>query len=73
MVFVIPLIFKIYCYLIIKLSLQSVLGYEVRKKDAPHNCQDDACAAMKLVLAKIKDGHDDVIPMVDDNVSYMTL
>ncbi|XP_015865910.2 small RNA degrading nuclease 3 isoform X2 [Ziziphus jujuba] len=32
---------------------KSVLGYEVRQKGAPHNCLDDACAAMKLVLAKI--------------------
>nr|XP_016450482.1 PREDICTED: small RNA degrading nuclease 1-like [Nicotiana tabacum] len=30
-----------------------VLGFELRKKDSPHNCLDDACTAMKLVLAKI--------------------
>ncbi|XP_027334795.1 small RNA degrading nuclease 1-like [Abrus precatorius] len=37
---------------------QAVLGYEVREKGAPHNCLDDACAAMKLALAKIKHGVD---------------
>ncbi|GAB4849014.1 hypothetical protein Ancab_003826 [Ancistrocladus abbreviatus] len=47
---------------------QSVLGYEVRKKGAPHNCLDDAHAAMKLVLAKIERGLDDVVPLVEDNV-----
>lgn len=36
--------------------LQSVLGYEVRKPGAAHNCLDDACAAMKLVLAKLDHG-----------------
>lgn len=43
---------------------KSVLGYEVRKNDAPHNCLDDACAAMKLVQAKIKSGVDTPIPLV---------
>ncbi|ESW27885.1 hypothetical protein PHAVU_003G240600 [Phaseolus vulgaris] len=37
---------------------QAVLGCGVREKGAPHNCLDDACAAMKLVLAKIKHGVD---------------
>ncbi|GFY86583.1 small RNA degrading nuclease 2 [Actinidia rufa] len=37
-------------------DIQAVLGYEVRKKGAPHNCLDDA----KLVLAKI-DGCDNAI------------
>lgn len=45
---------------------KAVLGCEVRKKDAPHNCQDDACAAMKLVLAKLEKGFDDVIPVIKD-------
>lgn len=36
--------------------LQSVLGYEVRMPGAAHNCLDDACAAMKLVLAKPEHG-----------------
>ncbi|XP_042481309.1 small RNA degrading nuclease 1-like isoform X2 [Macadamia integrifolia] len=40
---------------------KSVLGYELRKEGAPHNCLDDALAAMKLVLAKIEHGFDDVI------------
>ena len=44
------------------------MGYEVRKKGAPHNCLDDACAAMKLVLAKI-DGCDNAIPLVHEAVS----
>ncbi|XP_056691848.1 small RNA degrading nuclease 1-like [Spinacia oleracea] len=44
-----------------------VLGYEVRKKDAPHNCVDDACAAMKLVLAKMKPGSDEAIPVAQDD------
>ena len=33
-----------------------VLDYELRKKGDPHNCVDDAFAAMKLVLVKIKHG-----------------
>ncbi|KAK9288003.1 hypothetical protein L1049_016448 [Liquidambar formosana] len=45
-----------------------ILGYEVRKKGAPHNCLDDACAAMKLVLAKIERGFDDAIPLVQEDV-----
>ncbi|KAJ4958041.1 hypothetical protein NE237_025152 [Protea cynaroides] len=40
---------------------KSVLGYDLRKVGAPHNCLDDACAAMKLVLAKIEHGFDDAI------------
>jgi len=47
-----------------------VLGYELRKKGAPHNCVDDACAAMKLVVAKIGKGFDDVIPAAQDDVSF---
>lgn len=45
--------------------LQSVLGYEVRKPGAAHNCLDDACAAMKLVLAKLEHGD---IPLVQEDV-----
>ncbi|KNA20837.1 hypothetical protein SOVF_048390 [Spinacia oleracea] len=45
-----------------------VLGYELRKKDSPHNCVDDACAAMKLVLAKMKPGSDEAIPVAQDEV-----
>ncbi|OMO94614.1 hypothetical protein COLO4_16245 [Corchorus olitorius] len=44
-------------------DIQSVLGYEVRKPGAAHNCLDDACAAMKLVLAKLERGD---IPLVQD-------
>ncbi|EOX91536.1 hypothetical protein QUC31_003156 [Theobroma cacao] len=44
---------------------KSVLGYEVRKPGAAHNCLDDACAAMKLVLAKLEHGD---IPLVQEDV-----
>ncbi|CBI33775.3 unnamed protein product, partial [Vitis vinifera] len=47
---------------------KSILGYEVRQKDAPHNCLDDASAAMKLVLAKLEQGLDDAIPFVHEDV-----
>lgn len=47
---------------------QSILGYEVRQKGAPHNCLDDASAAMKLVLAKIEQGLGDAIPFVHEDV-----
>ncbi|XP_043702664.1 small RNA degrading nuclease 1-like [Telopea speciosissima] len=40
---------------------KSVLGHELRKEGAPHNCLDDACAAMKLVLAKIEHGFEHAI------------
>ncbi|CAL5369455.1 unnamed protein product [Camellia sinensis] len=46
----------------------AVLGYEVRKEGAPHNCLDDATAAMKLVLAKIESGLDNAIPLVHEGV-----
>lgn len=46
-----------------------MLGYEVRKMGAPHNCLDDATAAMKLVLAKIKHGIDNAIPLVQRPVT----
>ncbi|KAL6961446.1 hypothetical protein U1Q18_039215 [Sarracenia purpurea var. burkii] len=47
---------------------KAVLGYEVRKNGAPHNCLDDACAAMKLVLAKMETGFDKAIPPVREGV-----
>ncbi|RVX23261.1 Small RNA degrading nuclease 3 [Vitis vinifera] len=40
----------------------------MRQKDAPHNCLDDASAAMKLVLAKLEQGLDDAIPFVHEDV-----
>ncbi|KAE9449688.1 hypothetical protein C3L33_18410, partial [Rhododendron williamsianum] len=40
----------------------------IRKKGDPHNCVDDACAAMKLVLAKLESGFDNVIPLVHEDV-----
>ncbi|KAG4933455.1 hypothetical protein JHK82_047761 [Glycine max] len=42
---------------------QAVLHHEVREKGAPHNCLDDAKAAMDLVLAKIKHGVDKEFPI----------
>ncbi|GMP96922.1 hypothetical protein CsSME_00045353 [Camellia sinensis var. sinensis] len=47
---------------------KAVLGYEVRKEGAPHNCLDDTTAAMKLVLAKIESGFDNAIPLVREGV-----
>ncbi|KAK1309907.1 Small RNA degrading nuclease 3 [Acorus calamus] len=38
-----------------------VLGSEVRKEGEPHNCLEDARAAMKLVLAKLEHGFNDPI------------
>ncbi|KAI7739281.1 hypothetical protein M8C21_017511 [Ambrosia artemisiifolia] len=49
--------------------LISVLGYELRKEGAPHNCLEDARAAMKLVLAKIDGGVDNnSIPTYQNDV-----
>ncbi|KAL9245812.1 hypothetical protein vseg_019418 [Gypsophila vaccaria] len=45
-----------------------VLGYELRKEGAAHNCVDDACAAMKLVLAKMGNKFDNVIPVAQREV-----
>ncbi|RZC54882.1 hypothetical protein C5167_013733 [Papaver somniferum] len=41
----------------------TVLGYDLRESDAPHNCLADAQAAMKLVLAKLENKFDGVIPL----------
>ncbi|KAF1874642.1 hypothetical protein Lal_00007256 [Lupinus albus] len=49
-------------------DIQAVLGYDVREKGATHSCLDDACAAMKLVLAKIKHGLDRVIPLIEEPI-----
>lgn len=46
-----------------------MLGYELRQKGAPHNCINDATAAMKLVLAKIERGVDNDIPLKQEDVS----
>lgn len=45
-----------------------ILHYEVRKEGDPHNCVDDACAAMKLVIAKIERGFDQPLPLVNEDV-----
>ncbi|KAK9163825.1 hypothetical protein Syun_004727 [Stephania yunnanensis] len=47
---------------------KAVLGYEVRKEGAPHNCVDDARAAMKLVLAKLKNGYENGINLLSKDV-----
>ncbi|VFQ60434.1 unnamed protein product [Cuscuta campestris] len=39
-----------------------VLGYELRENGCPHNCLDDAIAAMKLVKKKVEHDFDDSIP-----------
>lgn len=39
-----------------------MLGYDLREKGNPHNCLDDACATMKLVLARLEG-------RIDDNIS----
>ncbi|KAH0721818.1 hypothetical protein KY289_006250 [Solanum tuberosum] len=45
---------------------KSVLGFDLRKIGSPHNCLDDAITAMKLVLAKLECGGDNIIPLVCD-------
>uniref|UniRef100_A0A6N2M7J7 Exonuclease domain-containing protein n=1 Tax=Salix viminalis TaxID=40686 RepID=A0A6N2M7J7_SALVM len=50
---------------------KTVLGYELRKAGDPHNCLDDACAAMKLVLAKIERGVDNYIPLIQPDVKIV--
>lgn len=45
----------------LSLLCKAMLDYELRKKGEPHNCLDDACAAMKLVLAKLEGKTGDVI------------
>ncbi|XP_026455911.1 small RNA degrading nuclease 1-like isoform X2 [Papaver somniferum] len=42
---------------------KTVLGYDLRESGAPHNCLADAQAAMKLVLAKLENKFDVVIPL----------
>ncbi|TQE12129.1 hypothetical protein C1H46_002199 [Malus baccata] len=53
--------------------IQSVLGYEVRKQGSPHNCLDDACAAMKLVLAKIKGEVGVIAPPAQEDVREVNM
>ncbi|PWA54150.1 small RNA degrading nuclease 1 [Artemisia annua] len=48
---------------------KSVLGYELRKEGEPHDCLEDARAAMKLVLAKIETGVDDTAPAQHNDVN----
>ncbi|CAM8921912.1 unnamed protein product [Rhodiola kirilowii] len=48
-----------------------VLGCEVRRPGDPHNCLDDARAAMKIVLAKIERRLDEPIPLVQEDKPSM--
>ncbi|KAL6498236.1 hypothetical protein OROGR_028633 [Orobanche gracilis] len=45
----------------LSLLCKAMLGYELRKEGHPHNCLDDARAAMKLVLARLEGRTDGVI------------
>ncbi|CAH2077378.1 unnamed protein product, partial [Thlaspi arvense] len=45
---------------------KSILGYEVQKDGVPHNCVDDAAAAMKLVLAIVEKGVETSIPVTKE-------
>ncbi|KAL7610698.1 small RNA degrading nuclease 1 [Lactuca sativa] len=47
---------------------KAILGYELRKEGEPHDCLEDARAAMKLVIAKIETGVDKNIPLNQTNV-----
>ncbi|KAH0458069.1 hypothetical protein IEQ34_013384 [Dendrobium chrysotoxum] len=56
------IMFLMSCHL--QLFLKTVLGYEVRQENEPHDCRKDAEAAMNLVLAKLEHGFDDPIKIV---------
>ncbi|KAL3642908.1 hypothetical protein CASFOL_013723 [Castilleja foliolosa] len=45
----------------LSLLCKAKLGDELRKDGRPHNCMDDACAAMKLALARLEGKIDDEI------------
>ncbi|CAA0840993.1 Small RNA degrading nuclease 3 [Striga hermonthica] len=53
----------------LSLLCKTKLGYELREKGKPHNCLDDACAAMKLVLARLEGKIDSVI--ISDEVKEL--
>ncbi|KAF3648854.1 putative protein-like [Capsicum annuum] len=50
---------------------KSVLRFKLRKMGSPHICLDDASAAMKLVLAKVENGVDNIIPLVHEEVAAL--
>ncbi|CAA7409782.1 unnamed protein product [Spirodela intermedia] len=52
---------------------ESVLGSPIRKEGDPHECRNDAEAAMKLVLAKIEHGFDDPIAIEAKKASEANL
>ncbi|GAA0185572.1 exoribonuclease [Lithospermum erythrorhizon] len=52
---------------------KSVLGFELRQKGSPHNCLDDAIAAMKLAIAKVENGVDSVIPLPEVEVKEVDM
>ncbi|MCL7041171.1 hypothetical protein MKW94_018330 [Papaver nudicaule] len=54
-------------------ACKAVLKHDVREEGAEHNCLDDAVAAMKLVLAKLKTGFDEVIKGDDIDLSKQLL
>ncbi|ESQ54057.1 hypothetical protein EUTSA_v10024938mg [Eutrema salsugineum] len=45
---------------------KSILGYEVQKDGVPHNCVDDAAAAMKLVLAIVEKEVETSVPVTKE-------
>ncbi|PIN09355.1 3'-5' exonuclease [Handroanthus impetiginosus] len=51
----------------LSLLCKAMLGYELRVQGNPHNCLDDACAAMKLVLARIEGRVNDVLAEVKES------
>lgn len=46
-----------------------VLGYDLREEGKPHNCLDDAIAAMRLTLSKLERGLNDPLDMGDFEVN----
>ncbi|GLT49397.1 hypothetical protein SLA2020_229550 [Shorea laevis] len=50
---------------------KSVLGFEVQEQGSAHNCVDDACAAMKLVLSQLEHG-DDIMLVCKDAPQAVT-
>lgn len=46
-----------------------MLGYDLREEGKPHNCLDDAIAAMRLTLSKLERGLNDPLDMGDFEVN----
>lgn len=47
------------------------MGYELRKDGDPHNCMNDACAAMKLVLALLERGPENNVIALDVSLDVL--